>query len=49
MAAESSMTLNANDTDDIFGSEHCDFAALYGVGPNRRAGNNRKQWWQFWK
>lgn len=31
------------------GSDHCDFAAFYGVGPKYRARNGQKRWWQFWK
>lgn len=31
------------------GSEHCDFAALYGVGPKHRGQNDQRRWWQFWK
>ena len=31
------------------GSEYCDHASLYGVGPKRPARSSKRQWWRFWK
>jgi hypothetical protein len=31
------------------GSDHCDFAVLYGIGPRHRVRNTRRHWWRFWK
>jgi hypothetical protein len=31
------------------GSEYCDFASLYGVGPKRPTRSDKRRWWQFWK
>jgi hypothetical protein len=34
---------------ECLGSDHCDFAVLYGVGPKHRVWNKQRRWWQFWK
>jgi hypothetical protein len=31
------------------GSDHCDFATEFGVGPQYPKRDARKRWWQFWK